>query len=468
VNDGSGLSKARWQYQPTTSDHADITNVLTLESVATNLDSAYDLANRTATAYSTATISFVEGRLYLLGLRGRTATTEPLIGSVAGGGNTWTLLQTVNVSNVTIWLYYAVAVSTTTDTIDITPDGITTWTQAGWVVDEVITPIASPIVQSAQNNDTASHTSLTVTLASFADATENIAYGFFAQNATNALVPGSGLSELGAAANSTENANLLMSVWRVGQDTGVDVTTASTTDDISGIAVEIAMVESDVVVAPDTLDLTLTTFAPTVSVSDNKNVAPDPASLVITTFAPSVVIGFNVAPTTAALVITTFAPAVTVTDNKVVAPDTASLVITGFAPTVFASDNKNVAPDAASLVITGFAPTVAVSDNQIVAPGTLSLVITTFAPTVAVSDNQFVSPTTAALVITTYAPTIVQIIPVPGYVRLRATVPVMALSATIPSMALQETAPAMELSEVAPAMELSETAPSMELRAVLA
>ena len=34
MNNGSGLYKARWQYQPTLTDHADIINVLTINDPA--------------------------------------------------------------------------------------------------------------------------------------------------------------------------------------------------------------------------------------------------------------------------------------------------------------------------------------------------------------------------------------------------------------------------------------------------
>lgn len=242
MHDGSGLFGARWQWQPSLTDHAD-TGLITLESLASNLTADHDTTNRTATAYSTINIGFVEGRLYLLAIRGRTATIAPSIGSVAGGGNTWNLLQTVNVgTSVTLWLYYAVAVSTTYDTIDITPDGVTTWTQGGWIVDEIVTSVASPVVQSAQNSETASHTELTVTLAAFADAVENIAYGVFAHNEDTLLTPGAGFTDLGSSSEDTENTNRIRSIWKIGEDTGVDITSASTTSDVFGIAAEIALV----------------------------------------------------------------------------------------------------------------------------------------------------------------------------------------------------------------------------------
>lgn len=241
MNDGSGLYRARWQYQPSLVDHAD-TGIITLESLASNLTADHDTANRTATAYTTINISFVEGRLYLLGIRGRTASIAPTIGSITGGGNTWNQVEEVNIGAITLWLYECVAVATISDTIEITPDGVTTWTQGAWIVDEVVTSVSSPLIQSAQNDETASHSELTVTLASFADAAENIAYGLFAHNEDTDLTAGAGFSDLGATAEPTENANRMKSIWRIGEDTTVDITSATTSSDVFGIAVEIALV----------------------------------------------------------------------------------------------------------------------------------------------------------------------------------------------------------------------------------
>lgn len=206
---------------------------------ATNLAAAHDTANRTSTAYTTASISFVAGRTYMLAVRARVSSGTPAVGSITGGGNTWTLVETVNVSNITLWLYYCVAVSTTSGAISITPDGVTTWTQGGWIVDEFSGAIPRPIAQSAQNSETGSHSSLAVTLATFDDATDNAAYGVFAHNEDTALTAGSGFADLGASAESSENANRIKSIWKTGQDTSVDITSATTSSDVFGIAVEI-------------------------------------------------------------------------------------------------------------------------------------------------------------------------------------------------------------------------------------
>jgi hypothetical protein len=94
-----------------------------------------------------------------------------------------------------------------------------------------------------------------------------------------------------------------------------------------------------------------------------------------------------VVPTTATLTLTTFAPTVTATQNQLVVPTTKALVITTFAPTVTASDHKVVTPTTATLTLTTFAPVVTATDHQVVTPGVAALVLTTFAPTVTATNN---------------------------------------------------------------------------------
>lgn len=212
---------------------------MTIAISAANLTADHDTANRTATAYTTASVAFVRGRVYMLAIRGRSAAGSPSIGSVAGGGNTWALLQTVTVSNIKLWLYYCIAASTTAGTITVTPDGVTTWTQAGWVVDEFSD--ASGVAQSAQNSETASHSSLTVTLSAFTSYARNATYGVFAQNEDSELTPGSGFVVLGASTEASENANRIRSIWKAGGDTSVDIATSTTASDVLGIAAEISV-----------------------------------------------------------------------------------------------------------------------------------------------------------------------------------------------------------------------------------
>lgn len=237
------------------------------------------------------------------------------------------------------------------------------------------------------------------------------------------------------------------------------------------IAVEPAL---PVTVTPGTLALTLTSFAPTVSVTANQLVTPGTASLVTTGFAPTVSVTANqlVTPGTLALSLTTFSPTISVTDNQTVTPGTLALVITSFAPTVTATDNQTVTPSTAALVLTTFAPTVTATANQSVTPGTLalvltafaptvtttanvlvtpataSLVITSFAPVVSVSNNQIVVPATASLVLTTFAPTVVVSAPIPGYITLSASCNGAFLSAMTPGADLYSKSPGAKLDAV--------------------
>jgi hypothetical protein len=161
-------------------------------------------------------------------------------------------------------------------------------------------------------------------------------------------------------------------------------------------------------VTPSTASLTLSTFAPTVSVTDNKTVTPTTASLSLTSFAPTITVSDNkiVTPTTAELVLSTFAPTVTASDHILVTPTTASLTLTTYEPTVAISDNQTATPTTATLELTTFAPTVSITDNITVTPSTASLTTTTYEPTVTTTANVTVTPTTAELVISTFAPSV--------------------------------------------------------------
>lgn len=143
---------------------------------------------------------------------------------------------------------------------------------------------------------------------------------------------------------------------------------------------------------PSAGSLNLSTFAPTVSISNNVTVTPSTLSLSLSTFA--VALRLNVIPSTQPLTLTTFAP--TPNSNVTVVPSTRSLSLTTFAP-VLAVD-ITVIPSTASLSVTSFAPSLTVA----VVPAPASLTTTTFAPTLLVSVS--VVPSTLNLTITTFAP----------------------------------------------------------------
>lgn len=84
----------------------------------------------------------------------------------------------------------------------------------------------------------------------------------------------------------------------------------------------------------------------------------------------------NATPSTGELTITGYAPTVTVTENKKVTPSTGEVTLTGYAPTVSVSDHKTVITSTGEITITGYAPTVTVSNNINIITQTGSLILT--------------------------------------------------------------------------------------------
>jgi len=156
----------------------------------------------------------------------------------------------------------------------------------------------------------------------------------------------------------------------------------------------------DTTVTPTTLALTISTFAPTVTATNNVRVTPTTQALTLATFAPTVLAPRVVTPPTTALVIATFAPSVTV--GVRVTPPTLALITTGLAPTV--STPRLVMPAALTLTVATFAPTV--QTPRLATPGTAALALSTFAPTVGEGGGVTVTPGTLALTISTFAPAV--------------------------------------------------------------
>lgn len=177
---------------------------------------------------------------------------------------------------------------------------------------------------------------------------------------------------------------------------------AAETGVTSFVRLRVAAANAQAPTAASPTALTITTFAPTVTVPNNKLVTPTTASLAIATFAPTVRTPRLVTPSIASLAIATFAP--TVSTPRLVTPATASLTLTTFAPTVTTTNHQRVTPTTASLSLSTFAPTV--SAPRLVTPGIAALTLTTFAPTVTAAQGVTVTPTTATLTLSTFAPTV--------------------------------------------------------------
>ena len=144
------------------------------------------------------------------------------------------------------------------------------------------------------------------------------------------------------------------------------------------------------VVEPAVATATITSFAPSVVVSDHKVITPGVSTATITSFSPTVNIGVIVTPAAADVTITSFAPALTITDHKVITPEVATATITSFAPSVVVSDHKVITPGLATATITSFAPSVVVAPigSVSVTPGVATVTIASYPPTVEASIDE--------------------------------------------------------------------------------
>lgn len=144
--------------------------------------------------------------------------------------------------------------------------------------------------------------------------------------------------------------------------------------------------------------LALSTFAPTVTKTNNQRVTPTTLALTTSRFAP--VLKLSVVPPVKALSLAGFAPSVTL--PKLVTPPTKALSMSAFAPSVSATANQRVTPTTAALSASTFAPTV--STPRLVTPGAASLATSRFSPTVLTPRT--VTPGSAGLSLSASAPSV--------------------------------------------------------------
>jgi hypothetical protein len=148
---------------------------------------------------------------------------------------------------------------------------------------------------------------------------------------------------------------------------------------------------ADVTVNPATGQLTLTGFAPSLTVTANQTVSPAKGDLTLTGFAPAISVSGAtiISPDAGQLTLTGYAPTVTVTEHIIVNPLTGALVLTGYAPTI--GQGVTVNPGAGLLTLTGFAPNISVTGNAWINAETGQLAITGYAPSIQVTGQVEVS-----------------------------------------------------------------------------
>lgn len=155
-------------------------------------------------------------------------------------------------------------------------------------------------------------------------------------------------------------------------------------------------------------DLALTTEAPTAEATDNKAITVGHADLALSSEAPDVLAteAGTITVGQADLVLSSKAPSVEQTTNAAFTPAHADLTFSTTAPEVFAGANIGISPDAASLLLSSVAPSLVVADNQAISIGGANLALSTAAPTVDQTTNASMSPASADLTLGGFAPSV--------------------------------------------------------------
>jgi len=212
--------------------------------------SAVNLTNGNSTATSstqTASTTPKADRLLLLTVSTRTDSGDPNTPTATGNGLTWDVVRTLNYDNSGSQKRLTVFRSMGTPTGGKITIGFASQTQSDvvWSLDEFANVDTSgsngsgAVVQSAQNSNTGgANTTLTVTLGAFASADNSTWGGIVFGNGTGVGTVGSGFTQL---AQKTSGANLLlMSEWKVANDTSVDASTTAG-GEVGGVAIELKL-----------------------------------------------------------------------------------------------------------------------------------------------------------------------------------------------------------------------------------
>lgn len=234
-------------------------------------DGAYN-----GTSYTTASIAPAANRVLFLAVSSTRQGTAQLP-TITGLGLTWTLVRTLADGNDRISVFWAQTSAGAPAPGSITIGyGAVVHNGCMWSVSEFNTSnLTSPIVQSADDSDTAAKT-LVITLSAFTHA-DNATYGAFLINNDQTVTVGSGFTgihqvQIGLSLQD----RTLRTEWKNSNDTTVDETT-STARTHWGIAVEISataiaapatavvtgtvtssIIEDDIVAGGETIIITVT------------------------------------------------------------------------------------------------------------------------------------------------------------------------------------------------------------------
>lgn len=229
-----------------------------------------DSTDRTG-GYSTASWTPVANTLYLLTIYlTRQSGTAVNNDTPTGNGITWTLVRFQgNGSNRGISLWSGSNASPSAGATTFTTGGVNQIGASWTIVEGTNADLVNPIVQSVGGTGTA--TSGSITLAAFADAVNNAAFGSFGILLGSAPTAGGGFTGVGTQAQGTPNMGLL-SEYVSGQDTSVDTASWGSSVTWNGIAAEVkaattaaltgtitaSTTEADIVAGGKTIILTIT------------------------------------------------------------------------------------------------------------------------------------------------------------------------------------------------------------------
>lgn len=192
------------------------------------------------TTYSTASITPITGALVLVSIS--SATFTPTV-SIAGCNITWTQVDTVVNDQARLTVFRGLAVSPTTDTIDLTFSSSAervTWSVDQFKSIDTSNAGAAAVVQSATDNSN-NATTLTATLSAFGNI-NNATFGAIGTNGQSdlsAVTPGTGFTELADTVVGTTFKTGIETEFRNDNDTTVNGSWTGTNPRATIIGIEI-------------------------------------------------------------------------------------------------------------------------------------------------------------------------------------------------------------------------------------
>lgn len=383
------------------------------------------------TSYATASITPGANKLILAWVvpvrnSGTTGTV-----TLSGNGLTWTQVRTEIGSTVSMRgaLFRAMGASPTAGVVTITTSAQSNG--CTWILSEfdgVVTTGtdgADAVVQSNGTNS-ASATSLSVTLSAFADA-GNATFGAFGHRNSDAVTGGSGFTEIADVLGTGPDSGS-QTEWRADNDTSVDASWTNATVCVA-VAVEIKAAVTSTTFLPTAVSIPLSVPSPTVALGD-LSLVPSPVPIPLSV--PSLVIAPGaltvlLAPVSVPLSVPN--PTVAL-GNLSLTPSPVPIPLSVPSITMTLGD-LSLAPAAVSVALSVPGPTVALGALSLV-PSPVLVPMAAPSPTVALGElTVALAPVAIPLSVTPPAVTLGDLILLPAPVAVPLVVPNITFAFTI-------------------------------------